>query len=196
MTSTMTPSSSCCTLSFFSPVSVVQILCVLGLTALGSTRNTGRNMHIQMFCRCRICNDPWTRRLVLHCFELASALAARNVVCVALESLLGITGTSQCVQSGICMLRWQSGEQVAARTVPFIGICRSHPTFNNWKPWFKFKTICFQLLFVFLFSIVVLKRGGRRHLLFVVQLIFVDIFHFEWLNRQLPFGYFGIKNPT
>jgi hypothetical protein len=51
VTSTMTPLSSCWTLSFFSSVSVIKILCILGLAALGATRNAGRQLHIQMFCR-------------------------------------------------------------------------------------------------------------------------------------------------
>lgn len=47
VTSTMTSLSSCWTLSFLSLVSVIKILCVLGLVPLGSTglvpltRNTG-----------------------------------------------------------------------------------------------------------------------------------------------------------
>lgn len=65
VTSTMTSLSSCWTLSFFSLVSVSTFVCVLGLTTFGSARNTGRQLHIHMFCCsshfvfvAAVCNDP------------------------------------------------------------------------------------------------------------------------------------------
>ena len=53
VTSTMTSLSSCWTLSFLSLVSVIKILCVLGLVPLGSTRNTGMP-HLTSASKCLV----------------------------------------------------------------------------------------------------------------------------------------------
>lgn len=53
VTSTMTSLSSCWTLSFLSLVSVIKILCVLGLVPLGSTRNTGMP-HLTFASKCLV----------------------------------------------------------------------------------------------------------------------------------------------
>ena len=76
VTSTMTSLSSCWTLSFLSLVSVIKILCVLGLVALGSTRNTGMS-HLTCISKC----------LVLSCNLFLLQISGVLIICSKFVSL-------------------------------------------------------------------------------------------------------------